>query len=61
MTGTISMPQAGASHPNPSRAQENVALRDTLVSLGELKRRYDTRFAAHEEELVRAASRAAQS
>ena len=26
----------------------NVALRDTLASLGELKRRYDTRFAAHE-------------
>ena len=26
----------------------NVALRDTLASLGELKRLYDTRFAAHE-------------
>ena len=26
----------------------NVALRDTLASLGELRRRYDTRFAAHE-------------
>ena len=26
----------------------NVALRDTLASLGELKRRYDARFAAHE-------------
>lgn len=25
----------------------NVALRDTLASLGELRRRYDTRFAAH--------------
>ena len=25
----------------------NIALRDTLASLGELKRRYDTRFAAH--------------
>lgn len=25
----------------------NVALRDTLASLGELKRLYDTRFAAH--------------
>ena len=25
----------------------NVTLRDTLASLGELKRRYDTRFAAH--------------
>lgn len=25
----------------------NVALRDTLTSLGELRRRYDTRFAAH--------------
>jgi hypothetical protein len=26
----------------------NVALRDTLASLGELRRRYDTHFAAHE-------------
>ena len=26
----------------------NVALRDTLASLGDIKRRYDTRFAAHE-------------
>lgn len=26
----------------------NVALRDTLASLGELRRSYDTRFAAHE-------------
>ena len=26
----------------------NVALRDTLASLGELKKRYDTRFMAHE-------------
>ena len=26
----------------------NVALRDTLASLGEMKKRYDVRFAAHE-------------